>query len=519
MNLRLNKPAGLLCYSFLVFLTYLLISCRPAAEEDISAGDLDASVSYLASDALAGREVGSAGIRLAEDYIASRFGRYGLKPLPGQTGYFLDFSLYKYGFDSRKTSLLVRLPGTRLAAVPGDDFTPFYFSGTGRRTAGLVFAGYGITAPEYHYDDYAHLPVTGKFVLVLRHTPNQYDSQSPFAGSAKPSPYAYFSKKIENAKKHGAAGMIIINDPLFQGTGYDMRFPALYSPESGLPRANSRIGRFLRNNSNFIVLVMGDSMAEKVFSANGYTLRDIQKAIDQGAAPRDFLLKNTVVSVSVAKTRRPERIGARNVAGFIRGSRPQLKKQWIVIGAHHDHLGAFKGRGDTVYNGANDNASGVGALLELVGAFSRSDAIPERNLLFVTFSAEEEGLLGSKNFIAQNMPPAETIRYMVNIDMIGQNPANPLYMYTTGITARLRNALLDLNSEGLVISHREHIPEGYTSDNEVFASKGIPTIFFSSAVNDDYHTVTDQAEKLDYHSMQKVVRFIYRVIDKLANDT
>ncbi len=188
----------------------------------IDADDLERHVGYLASDKLEGRETGTAKISTAEEYIARVFKESGLEPLPGRDDYFIDFTVYRTGFDIEGTSIRLSVGDDSRAGVAGVDFRPFGFSDDGEVEAEVVFAGYGITAPEQEYDDYAGLNVDGKLVLVLRHTPGENDPDSPFSDSGS-SQHATFRNKAANAAEHGAKGMLLVTDPVHHEPGDDLR--------------------------------------------------------------------------------------------------------------------------------------------------------------------------------------------------------------------------------------------------------------------------------------------------------
>jgi hypothetical protein len=199
-----------------------LASCAHYGVDPITATELREHVAYLADDARGGRRVGSAGIADAELYIESRFSDAGLDPLPGSDTLFLDFSLVVDSFDRTATTLSSITPDGERSFAPGSDFRPFDFSSHGEFRGELIFAGYGITAPEYGHDDYADLDVTGRVVLVLRHEPGERDPESPWQG-LRHTPHALFVEKAKNAARHGAVAMLLVTDPLHHDRVEDLR--------------------------------------------------------------------------------------------------------------------------------------------------------------------------------------------------------------------------------------------------------------------------------------------------------
>ena len=207
-------------------------ACRPGGITSITPADLRSHAGYLASDELAGRMTGTEGIGRAEQYIADAFSRFGLQPLPGDDDHFIDFSLYHKGYDSTGTFTDITVQGQTYHGEAGVGVKPFFFSGEGQHEAELIFVGYGITASEYAYDDYEGLDVKGKLVLMLRHEPNNDDPDSSFKGTSF-TRHAYFVTKAKNAQAHGAAGMILFTDPLWQGGVDDLRLGGRYYLDPG----------------------------------------------------------------------------------------------------------------------------------------------------------------------------------------------------------------------------------------------------------------------------------------------
>jgi Zn-dependent M28 family amino/carboxypeptidase len=212
----------------------------------------------------------------------------------------------------------------------------------------------------------------------------------------------------------------------------------------------------------------------------------------------------------VATDQSPEEVRARNAAAVLRGSDPVLRDQWILIGAHHDHLGAFQGEGDTVFNGADDNASGTAGVLALARVFSRLEPAPARSIVFATFSAEERGLLGSREMVLSQIQ-TDRIVLMINLDMIGRNPDEPVQIMGSASSPELRGLVEAANREEQLPLRFSGGPEAAVSDFDPFYRQGIPFLFFFTGVHDDYHGVDDEAERLSYSRLAGVV--------KLAGDT
>jgi hypothetical protein len=499
-------------YRFLCILLIILHldGCSPFGIAGITENELKAHAEYLASDELMGRMIGEPGIESAEEYIALQFKNYGLLPLPGKKDFFMDFHLYQYSYDEEKTSIIISVNGQKTAGQLAVDFKPFPFSATGIQKADIVFAGYGITAPEYNYDDYKGLDVGGKIVLILRHEPNNQDPDSIFNGTEY-TRHAYFITKWKNALDHGAVGMILFTDPLFFSGYEDLRSVASYSLEEPAQEDDKK-----NSSNNFLAVHISQELAGIMLSSYNISLTELQTAIDNGGSPASYIFKNLTAEIRIEMLEGPQIINVRNVAGCIPGSDPYLTKEWIIIGAHHDHIGSYPGDGDTIYNGADDNASGVSGVLELAQAFAFNLIKTKRSLLFITFSAEEEGLFGSEYFVEEEILPLESIYFMLNLDMIGRNPDKPITLFSNTLStiSPALDKVNDLFNLSLYYSHT--MDEAY-SDNFHFFKEGIATLFIFTDIHDDYHQVSDHADKLDFNRMQEITRFCYLFLMEIGS--
>ena len=525
----------------------------------IQAATLRAHVEQLASDSFLGRGTGEVGSRLAEAYVAERFREFGLLPIPGEEDLFLDFPLYTRRPDTTRTSLGWRIdpveefgPGEEMAggaetsgrAVVGQDFRPFPFSDSGAAAGGVVFAGYGISAPEIDtngYDDYAGIDVRGRFVLVLRHEPGEDDASSPFDGRVN-SVHALFSTKAAAAKERGALGMILVTDPLHHRAAEDLRLQSRLFLDQEEARRTDRGGDRAPGDDEpgarstearpFLAVHVSREVAEALLTPSGTTLESLQEKIDRSLVPESFPLPEVRVSLSVQFDPGLTEIQSRNVAGLLPGRDPALRDEWIVVSAHHDHLGAFEGPGDTIFNGADDNASGVAGVLELAEAFTLRNERPRRSLLFATFAAEEIGLLGSRAMVEQEQIPMDQVVFLLNLDMLGRNPENPVRLIGDGFAPGLA-AVVDatfvvqrLEEEKAARAERRHerpleIRLGgleYTgdSDHAPFYARGVPFLTLFTGLHEDYHQLSDQAELIDFPRMESIVRLAGGILERVA---
>lgn len=478
---------------------------RPGA---IREGDLERHVGFLAADSMGGRDTGSEGIARAEAYVAEQFAEYGLRPLPGADDFRRPFDLYRLGYDASATWL--EFEGER--TVLGETARPFPFSDDGTLEAEVVFAGYGITAPEHDWDDYLGLDVEGRWVLVLRHEPHEDDPASPFDGEASSS-HATFAAKAANAQSHGARGMILVTDPLHHAEADDLRAAGrlrLEPPESDEAADSDDV---------FLALHVSRSIAERLVADSGRSLADLQRAVDGGATPASLAVPSPTARGSVQALDRAEKVVAHNVVAFLEGSDPELRDEWVLVGGHHDHIGAYgSGAGDvdTIFNGADDNASGVAGVLELAQAFASGER-PRRSLVFATFSAEERGLLGSRALVADEEFPIERVAFMFNLDMIGRNPERGVDVVGDGFVRGLREIVEAANADvGLPLSFSGTDYAG-NSDHDSFYRRDIPFMFFFAGLHEDYHGLGDHADKLAYPRMASLLRVARGVIERLAD--
>jgi aminopeptidase YwaD len=358
----------------------------------------------------------------------------------------------------------------------------------------VVFAGYGIDAPEYSYNDYRDLDVEGKIVLVFRYEPNEKDPDSVFDGSSH-SKYATFLYKMQTAKRKGAAGLILFDNPLHHPE------PGPYAPPPGIAGS----GPSLPRESGGIPGV--HVSAERIIGLYpSVDFTAIQKKIDAGGAvPELPYAEGTIRIVPAAET---TDITGRNVAGYIpsRGNRRgdiTREEKLIVIGAHHDHLGSLGdgAEGDRIFNGADDNASGVAAVLELAEHFFRRRQ--PAGLVFVTFSAEELGLYGSKAFLDELPLVKEKTVMMINFDMIGRNPGEEVVVQYSG-PASFEDLVRERLPAGYDAVRQRSGMQGYISDSYVFSESGVPSLFFFTGTHEDYHMPSDEADLLDYVRMEEI---------------
>ncbi|MCG8606745.1 M20/M25/M40 family metallo-hydrolase [bacterium] len=489
----------------------MLLPVRPALQS-ITAEEAQAHVEVLASDDFEGRESGTKGQKLAAEYLAKEFRNYGLQPAGGRNAY-QDFKITRTKL--KRTELEVWAKGTRSRKTtfsPGSDFIPFSFTGDADITAPVVFAGYGITALEYGYDDYEDIDVTGKIVLVFRHEPEERDRDSRFAGT-KMTEHAFFSVKAQNAQAHGAVGMLLVTDPL--GSHKNLQ-PEGYWPSLYLGRGRRRPWALITDNtlSHFPAAWVSEEAAKELLSSSAKQLDELQELIDTTKRPHSFDLPRVRVRLRVDLDKEIRQ--TQNVMALLEGSHPTLKEELVVLGAHYDHLGKRNGR---VFNGADDNASGTAGLLEIAEAYGQTTVKPLRSILFIAFTGEEMGLLGSEYYVKNPVYDLDQTVFMLNLDMIGRNDGNEVTVIGSNRSPEVHLANLEANEE-IGFNFRYNGEKFfYRSDHANFAKHRIPIIFYNSEVHSDYHRISDTAEKINPKKLARISQLAFLVTWKMANAT
>ena len=374
--------------------------------------DLRADLTFLASDALEGRRSLERGSEVAIQFLVAEFAKAGIKPAYGDF-YLQPVPLIEYRMDQGLTSLAIARGVTRQTLKYNADFfggSPFELS----VDASVVFAGYGITAPEFGYDDYAAVDARGKIVLLFEHEHQENDPHSIFNGIGN-TRHANSLVKILNAQKHGAVGVLLVSEPNRRHSSNQERTARI---PGGEQRARRLPPQALADGEISIPsFSISDALAAELLAGTGKEPAELQSAVDTTLKPASQTLPDTSASMRTALEER-RRGTSYNVVGLVEGIDPVLKNETIVFSAHYDHDGAWDGN---IRHGADDNGSGTVGVLELARAFAASPVKPKRSLLFAIFAAEERGLLGSYYYVAHPLRPLETTRAVINFDMIGRN--------------------------------------------------------------------------------------------------
>jgi hypothetical protein len=494
----------------------LLTSGWLRADSDVEAR-LKRDVTYLASDELEGRGPGTKGIDKAADYIAQQFQRAGLKPGGPHGSYFQPFTISGRAKLEGATLTLRGPLSQTIELKEGRDFSVVGFSGSGKVTAPVVFAGFGITAPDIGYDDYKGLDVAGKVVLLLRKTPRYDNEKVPFDADRRER-HASLENKIANAEVHKAAAVLLVNDSTELGKG-DKLIP--FAMTASAPNPGSI--PFLH--------VRRDLAETMLFASLGRRLTDLERAINRHLKPQSASLPGWT-AVLQTKVKR-QTIPVKNVVGVLEGSGP-LAGETIVVGAHYDHLGygdpgsRLKGKDRAkklIHHGADDNASGTTALMEMARHFGKLKNRQGRRLVFIAFSAEERGLLGSRYYCNKEpLFPLAGTAVMVNLDMVGRLRPDPktgkdkLLIGGLGTAKDFMTLVDSLNKSADFTLSKSKGGTG-PSDHDSFYRKGVPVLFLWTGYHADYHLPSDTADRINVAGMKRIVNFTEQLIAHLATET
>jgi hypothetical protein len=469
-------------------------------------------VKYLASDELAGRGNGTEGLERAAEYIAKQLERAGLSPGGENGSWFQPFQIVT-GLDVRDGNrLTLGRPGAPAARFElGRSYLPLSVDADGQRQTAaadlelpLVFAGYGISAPGLKYDDYEGLDVRGKAVLVFMHEPQEEDANSAFDGRAF-TQHASLMQKAMVARGNGARLLLLVIDPSHESDAGNFA-GWLKDPQA----------------DDFGISVMRvERGALEQALAGVIDLEAVAKDIDRDVRPRSRSLDGISITLAerFAKIRRP----VRNVVGLLQGSDPSKRKEAVVIGAHYDHLG-LGGRhsmspdlAGQIHNGADDNASGTAALLEIARVAAARRAAFARTLVFVAFAGEELGLLGSAHYVDHPSVPLEQTVAMINLDMMGRPSGRILLSGIESAPSLDEDVKAAGAGRGVEIrAFREGAGVG-SSDDTTFMLRSIPAIGFFSGFHGDYHRPSDDWQHIDAAGAVEVTRIALALTERLAN--
>jgi aminopeptidase YwaD len=479
----------------------LLVGCSPAIKNagnpDITQEEIKHHIQYLASPELKGRRSGEEGNTLAAKYIAQQFASYGLTPLGKNNDYFQPFTFVSVIKMGKTNSLVISEKSGRKEYLLDKQFRPISFTENTTVTAPLVFVGYGITAKtdSLKYDDYTDVDVKQKIVVAMRFSPEG-------GGNNRYTRFQALMEKALTAKDHGASGIIFLTAPQGEEGSNLISFTSQATQSVGIA----------------VATMLWEEM-DSIVQSSAKKLGDIRQTINTMQKPQSFELDHCEATLQTQTVK--VYATTSNIIGKLDGSDPLFKGQCVVLGAHMDHLG-MGGQGsllpDTVaiHPGADDNASGTAGLLELAQYFSAHRQELKRTVVFISFSGEEEGLLGSDYYVNNPLFPVDSTIAMINMDMIGRLRDSTLVVEGMGTSPQWEKIVREENRDSLF--HLKLKPDGFgPSDHSSFYAKNIPVMFFFTNLHGDYHRPTDTWEKINFSGEQTVVRYVSRVSLDLIN--
>ncbi|HDP99866.1 MAG TPA: M20/M25/M40 family metallo-hydrolase [bacterium] len=464
--------------------------------EDISVENLRAHISFLASDSLKGRKPGTPEGKIAAQYIREQLISSGFELL-GDNGF-----QYLEAISDIQTGPNNKLILSNYQGEPGVDFTPLSFSRNDSLSATVAFAGYGfdINSDSLVWNDYQQLDVVGKWCLILKGDPDPDKNDNSFA------PFSSLRKKVLTAKDHGAKGVLFVSGEKFDAK--DELIDLFYD------RSESDAG--------ILVFQLKRTLADQILAPSGKTIVALEQQINESRTPIGFVVESKVTGAAdIIKNK----VKTQNVVAILRGADPVFNSEYLVIGAHYDHLG-FGGPGsgsrrpDTlaIHNGADDNASGVAAILEIAKKVAAYRKEMKRSVIMIAFAAEEMGTLGSKYFTNNPLVDLKQIQFMFNLDMVGR-----LESLREGLTVGGTGTAVGLNEmvEKIAKAHSLPIktsPEGYgPSDHANFYIHDIPVLMFFTGAHEFYHTPDDDIEYVNMDGVKIIADFVYELAVEIIN--
>jgi Peptidase family M28/PDZ domain/PA domain len=486
------------CPLLILALVVLLAASTPVQQADPARYLND--IKSLASPEMEGRGAGTKGLTRSEHLIEQRYKGLGLRPA-GVNGYAQPFKVVTGARLKSDNHFIVQTAGSKKEIKIDQDFVPYSFSASGEVGAPLIFAGYGATADEFHYDDYADLDVKGKIVVVLRYEPSGFAEKSGNHGLTQ---HSQLITKAINARNHGAKAVVVLNGKLGDGDEDLLsRFGSVSGPES--------VG--------IVMAQVKNSVAESWFQSTGKSLQEVQEQINSTSKPASFAFPDTLhlsLHIDIETTRAT----VNNVLAWL----PGQTDEYVMIGAHYDHLG--RGNFDSlapsqigqVHPGADDNASGTAGVLELARLLARRGGQLKRSILFMNFAGEELGLLGSAAWVKDPTRPLAKAVAMINMDMIGRIKDDKVYIGGVGTGSSFKSVLEQAQKDASF--KIEYSAGGYSSsDHTSFVTKKIPVLFFFSGLHSDYHKPSDTWDKINAPSAARLLDMVGNVAVQLADAT
>lgn len=488
-----------------VFLIWILLlqSTAGLGQNHINSKTINESIAFLASDEMEGRATPSKGLELSAAYISSFFKDIGLKNV--NDDYRHSLRLQKKKLDNNNRFYITK-DGNKKDFALKTDFIPFAMSNDTLVNASMVFVGYGISAPEFMYDDYEGIDVKGKIVVML--TGFVAEKDTGIICNNKPlRKLSGISTKVNTAIEKGAIAVIVFTGPannlLLKPRGYPWPSLSKIIPDSFTQVIKGETGKKVP------AIHAGTAVMDYIFGSVE-ALKQIQKDIDKSCTPASFAIQQCQAEI---KTNVIEQVvSADNIVGYIEGSDSLLKKEFIVFGAHYDHVG-IKGKVDEgedgIYNGADDNASGTAAVMAIAQAYQQNNIKPSRSVVFILFAGEEIGLMGSDAYVEKPLFPLAQTKLMLNLDMIGYGAHDSLWIDGAYKYPELEDVIVknNRNINLKLITEKTRMSGG--SDHMSFQKKNVTAVHFFTGLHQHYHQVSDELPIIDISKATRVAELAY----------
>ncbi len=521
--------------------------------KSIDKHDIQKNITYLASDDMKGRAVGTDENLAAARYVAEKFYEFGLTPYDDLTnplklwnpkkkeikksGENLSPDFYDNFFQRfylKESKLNQAVSNLSVFKKNDNGYKAYHYNctqdfiidyGANKNidvNGHLVFLGYGIDKQENGYNDYLaedgkELDVKNKIVILIDGYPQQDDSSSYF-NKSKNKGIKSIKQKADTAYENGALAVLVAQSPIKKQPQFGIKIESL---SNAFSRSDFSLPEVRSKESIPIIYISYEVLAD-IFAGSGYNCSDVVNSIEKNVRSNSFEFQN--VSVNIEAVFDSKIVNTQNIIGFREGTDPVLKNEYVIIGAHYDHVGVgnfgamnLKDKGK-IHNGADDNASGTAGLIELAESFSK--VTTKRSLIFIGFSAEETGIHGSKHYAYQNpLKPIESSVGMVNLDMIGRNDTSIVWVGGIFYSSDMKTLVEEANTKiGFELLYNVGLLT-FGSDQGPFIKKEIPSVFFFSGLHDDYHTPNDDIDRIDFYKTEKVSKLAYLSAWMLANNS
>jgi hypothetical protein len=478
-----------------------------------------------------GRSDGEPELDITVNYLASQAKLLGLKPANG-TSYLQPYSIMEKSIDPKKSMIKIFSSGMDSVQLTEPMIQLFPAGASDFEIEGEVaFAGYGIKADKYNYNDLENIKPEGKILLLMNRSPLSEDGTRYLFEEPIWSSFMSIQAKLTGLLFSKAKAILIVSDPKSGFSSIAQQYPGIAN-EFGS-------SKYLKGSKPLLfdmpamprIIFVHRSVADELLKGSGHTLDELQKSIDSNLKSQSFLIPGK--RLKITETSKTEEVILHNVAAWIEGSDPLLKKDFIIYSGHADHIG---GEGDQVNPGADDDASGCAAILEIAQAFQSLEKKPLRSLLFLWVTGEEIGLFGSQSYVNNPLIPLENTVADLNIDMIGREKGvadttdeNPMtgktgvFVITCNQSKELVAIADEIDKESPIemdysLSGRSHPLQLFSrSDHYNFVKKDIPVLFFTTGLHTDYHKPSDTADKIDYEKVELISKAVYEIGYRVAN--